>query len=169
MPTSNLSACSGPTSTTLPRISSPDLALRAVSNWPGATFSTTRISAVRIDHGSAGFLREPLPIQAVAADNSLHREHDALAAALLHVLMLADRSGTQRYLLVTIFAGMRRSLLDYSWEQFGSQRAKKGRQDERNSRIPKTKQTMQVGRPPEARSFFGNASRACDPSNFRQQ
>ncbi len=114
MPTSNLSACSGPTSTTLPRISSPDLALRAVSNWPGATFSTTRISAVRIDHGSAGFLREPLPIQAVAADNSLHREHDALAAALLHVLMLADRSGTQRYLLVTIPIGMCRGFLDCS-------------------------------------------------------
>ena len=45
MPTSNLSACSGPTSTTLPRISSPDLALRIVSNWPRVTFSARRINA----------------------------------------------------------------------------------------------------------------------------
>jgi len=81
---------------------------------------------VRIDHGSAGFLREPLPIQAVAAVNNLHREHDALAAALLHILMQADRSGTQQYLLVTILVGMSGGFLDCWREQFGSRRVKKG-------------------------------------------
>src|SRR6266849_7888638 len=44
-PTSNLPADSSPTSTTSPRISSPDLTLRMVSNLPRGTFSTRKMSA----------------------------------------------------------------------------------------------------------------------------
>jgi hypothetical protein len=51
---------------------------------------------VRIDHRRYGFLGEPAPIGVAAGDKNSHREHDALAAALIRISLQTARSGTHR-------------------------------------------------------------------------